>query len=102
MDMDNSQDSLNKLQLLVGKINNKNETVKVNKIFVRARSKSIKNIDTLILKYSNSPKTKQIRRVSLYDLNAKKIMRHKKRKGTEIKFNRKKVFIDKVIIRIDF
>jgi hypothetical protein len=100
MDMDNSEDSLNKLQLLVGKINdNDSESLKVNKIFVRARSKSIKNIDTLKLKYTNSPRTKQIKRVSLYDLNAKKIMRHKKRKGTEIKFNRKKVVIDKVIIK---
>ena len=99
IDMDNSQDSLNKLQLLVGKISDNFESTKANKIFLRARSKSFRNIDTLLLKYSNSPKTKQIRRVSLYDINIKKIIRNKKRRGTEIKFDRKKVAIDKVVIK---
>ena len=90
---------VNKLQLLVGKISDNFESTKANKIFLRARSKSFRNIDTLLLKYSNSPKTKHIRRVSLYDINMKKIIRNKKRRGTEIKFDRKKVVIDKVVIK---
>ena len=96
IDAENSQKSLDKLQDLLGKFN-EDENKKHLRIYIRARSKSIKNIDTLFINYFKLNKPKKIKWKELYEIQNKKIMRNKKRKGTEVKINRNKVVIEKVV-----
>lgn len=97
VDVENSEDSLDQLKSLVGKIEDNFDIPQTKDIYLRSRSKSFKNLDTILLNYPNIHKTKKVRWSSLLEINNKKLMRNKKRKGTEVKFLRKKVVIDKVV-----
>ena len=93
---ENSQKSWDKLQDLLDKFK-EDENRKKLRIYIRARSKSIKNIDTLFINYSELKKPKKIKWKELYEIQNKKMTRNKKRKGTEVKVNRNKVVIEKVV-----
>ena len=97
IDLENSEDSINKLESLVGKIDKNLANPQNLPIYVRSRSKSLKNIDTFLIKYSNFEKPKKVKWSMLYGISPKKFLRSKKKKGTEIKHDRKKVFIETVI-----
>lgn len=96
VDVENSQDSLDKLQNLVENLDKEPEIPIYKRILSRARSKTIKSANVFLFKYPNDEKSKQIKWASLYEINNKKIMRSKKRKKTEIKLQRKKVSIEGV------
>ena len=95
VDDENSQDSLDKLQNLVFQIDKINWENDKEGVFKRARSKSIKTINTFLVKYFNKEKNKKVKWTNLYSINNKKFQRNQKRKKTEIAFNRKRVNMDR-------
>ena len=97
IDIENSQDSINKLESLVEKLDQNLENPKKSEIYLRVRSKSLRNIDTFLIKNTKLKKPKKVKWSELYDITTKRIMRHQKKRVTEVKFNRKKVFIEKVV-----
>lgn len=97
IDMGNSLDSLYKLKSLVNKVDKNFEIPKISNIYMIKPSKSFKNIDTFLINYSEMKKPKKVKWTELYEINSRKLLRNKKRKGTEFKLDRKKVSIEKVI-----
>lgn len=97
IDVDNSEDSLEKLQSLVVKIDKNLEIPKYEKIYLSKRSRSSTNIYSFFINYSKLKKPKKVKWKDLYEINNKEIKRNKKRKRTEIKIDRKKIIIEKVI-----
>lgn len=75
VDVENSQDSLDKLQNLVENLDKEPEIPIYKRILSRARSKTIKSANVFLFKYPNDEKSKQIKWASLYEINNKKIMR---------------------------
>lgn len=92
IDVDNSDDSLDKVQSLVKTIDKNLEIQKNEKIYLRARSKSFKNIDTFLIKYSPVKKPKKVKWSEIYTIN-KNYMRTSKRKKTEVNKDRKNKII---------
>ena len=90
VDDENSQDSLDKLQNLVLKISKSTVKKDKGKEYKRARSKSIKTIDTFLVKYINTEKNKRVKLTNLFSINNKKFLRSQKKKKTEIVSDRKK------------
>jgi len=95
VDAENSQDSLDKLQNLVLNIGKSTEKKDKAKEYKRARSKSIKTLDTFLVKYLNGEKNKKVKWTNLYSINNKKFQRSQKKKKTEIIFDRKRVNMDR-------
>ena len=93
--IENSQDSLGKLENLATKIG-KNIKRKNNE-FKFTRSRSIKHNDILLLKFPSIEKSQRVQRETLYENSNKKIKRNLRRKGTEIKWNKNRINIEKVI-----
>ena len=90
---ENSQDSLDKLQNLILKFGKSTKKKDKGKEYKRTKSKSIKTIDTFLLKYINAEKKKRVKWTNLYSINNKKFKRSQKRKKTEFILDRKKVNI---------
>ena len=93
--IENSQDSLYKLESLAEKID-KNIKRK-NKEVKYTRARTIKHNDILLLKFPSIEKPQRVPRQLLYEISNKKIMRSLKRKGTEIKMNENPIYLEKVI-----
>jgi len=101
VDDEDSQDSLDKLQDLVTKMNTIPENNDSEKIFRRARSKSIKDTNSVLVKYFNIDKDKLINWNSLNKVNRKNPIRRKGRETTEIVWNRNKVNFEKINLNKD-
>jgi hypothetical protein len=63
---ENSQDSLDKLQNLILKFGRSTKKKDKGKEYKRTKSKSIKTIDTFLLKYINGEKKKRVKWTNLY------------------------------------
>ena len=98
VDDENSQDSLDKVQNLVLNIDKGTSKKDKGKEYKRARSKSIKTIDTFLVRYLNGEKNKKVRWTNLYSINSKKFQRSQKKKKTEIVLDRKRANMDRIAL----
>lgn len=98
MDDEDSQDSLEKLENLVTKMNIIPKKKDSEIIFKRARSKSIKNTSSFLAKYFNIEKDKLVNRNYLYKMNRKNPMRSNIKTMTANISNRHKVNFEKIIV----
>jgi len=98
LDDEDSQDSLEKLEDLVTKMNTipKNKGSDSERIFKRTRSKSIKITNSFLIKYFNIEKDTLVNWNSLYKMKGKNPMRRQKKGMTEIASNRHKVNFEKI------
>ena len=98
VDDEDSQDSLEKLENLVTKMNIIPKKKDSEIIFKRARSKSIKNTSSFLAKYFNIEKDKLVNRNYLYKMNRKNPMRSNIKTMTANISNRHKVNFEKIIV----
>ena len=96
LDDEDSQDSLEKLENLVTKMNTIPKKKDSERIFKRARSKSIKNANSFLAKYFNIEKDKLVNWNSLYKMKGKNPIRSQKKRTTEIAWNRDKENFEKI------
>ena len=99
LDDEDSQDSLEKLENLVTKMNTIPIKENSDTIFQRARSKSIKNTNSFLVKYFKIEKDKLVNWNSLYKKKDKNPMRGKIKRKTEIAWNRDKVNLEKINVK---